>query len=134
MVTFKYRWMTAFGTSLVCHAAAIILISGIAFLFPPVVVNKGPIEVDLVSGGGGGGGGGSPDGTGEGVPQINPPTAKPTETLPAPADEEVDEDAVNDVHEISDTSSQEYKDVTSSQSANVGEGNTAGQDGSSNRG
>ena len=41
---------------------------------------------------------------------------------------------MNDVHEISDTSSQEYKDVTSSQSANVGEGNTAGQDGSSNRG
>ncbi len=49
MVTFKYRWMTAFGISLSCHAMAIVLIGVAAFLFPHESVDKSPIEVDLVS-------------------------------------------------------------------------------------
>lgn len=61
MRTFKYRWSSALGTSLACHVVALGLITGFMLLFPASPVNKGPIEVDLVtmSGGGGGGGGGN---------------------------------------------------------------------------
>ena len=59
MRTFKYRWSSALGTSLACHVVALGLITGFMLLLPASPVNKGPIEVDLVtmSGGGGGGGG-----------------------------------------------------------------------------
>lgn len=101
MVTFKYRWMTAFGVSLTCHMALIILIGIIAAVFPHEQVDRRPIEVDLVSlSGGGGGGGGSADGVGEGVPQINSPAAVPTETPSIP--DEVNQESTNDVHQITD--------------------------------
>ena len=58
MRTFKYRWSSALGTSLACHVVALGLITGFMLLFPAAPVNKGPIEVDLVTLGGGGGGGG----------------------------------------------------------------------------
>ena len=62
MRTFKYRWSSALGTSLACHVVALGLITGFMLLFPASPVNKGPIEVDLVTMGGGGGGGGTPSG------------------------------------------------------------------------
>ena len=59
MRTFKYRWSSALGTSLACHVVALGLITGFMLLFPASPVNKGPIEVDLVTMSGGGGGGGA---------------------------------------------------------------------------
>ena len=56
MRTFKYRWSSALGTSLACHVVALGLITGFMLLFPASPVNKGPIEVDLVTMSGGGGG------------------------------------------------------------------------------
>ena len=55
MRTFKYRWSSALGTSLACHVVALGLITGFMLLFPASPVNKGPIEVDLVTMSGGGG-------------------------------------------------------------------------------
>ena len=57
MRTFKYQWSSALGTSLACHVVALGLITGFMLLFPASPVNKGPIEVDLVTMSGGGGGG-----------------------------------------------------------------------------
>ena len=60
MFTSKYRWMAAFGTSVACHAVVFVVIGAVVALFPSTPVDKGPIEVELVSlSGGGGGGGGS---------------------------------------------------------------------------
>ncbi|MFQ7108558.1 MAG: hypothetical protein ACLRP4_01470 [Dialister invisus] len=60
MFTSKYRWMAAFGTSIACHVVVFVVIGVVVALFPSAPVDKGPIQVDLVSlSGGGGGGGGS---------------------------------------------------------------------------
>ena len=62
MFTSKYRWMAAFGTSIACHVVVFVVIGVVVALFPSAPVDKGPIQVDLVSlSGGGGGGGGRPD-------------------------------------------------------------------------
>ena len=62
MFTSKYRWMAAFGTSVACHAVVFVVIGAVVALFPSAPVDKGPIQVDLVSlSGGGGGGGGRPN-------------------------------------------------------------------------
>ena len=60
MFTSKYRWMAAFGTSIACHVVVFVVIGVVVALFPSAPVDKGPIEVDLVSLSGGGGGGGHP--------------------------------------------------------------------------
>ena len=102
MRTFKYRWSSALGTSLACHVVALGLITGFMLLFPASPVNKGPIEVDLVtmSGGGGGGGGGNGGETPqeEKLPEIK--EAKATPTAPPPVKTEPDPEAENDVHEV----------------------------------
>ncbi len=104
MFTSKYRWMAAFGTSIACHVVVFVVIGVVVALFPSAPVDKGPIEVDLVSlSGGGGGGGGSPDA--DNGPAIAPPSAEPTEVAPPPPAlaEDMPEDAMNDVHEIADS-------------------------------
>ena len=58
MFTSKYRWMAAFGTSIACHVVVFVVIGVVVALFPSAPVDKGPIQVDLVSLSGGGGGGG----------------------------------------------------------------------------
>ena len=102
MRTFKYQWSSALGTSLACHVVALGLITGFMLLFPASPVNKGPIEVDLVtmSGGGGGGGGGNGGETSqdEKLPEIK--EAKATPTAPPPVKTEPDPEAENDVHEV----------------------------------
>ena len=102
MRTFKYQWSSALGTSLACHVVALGLITGFMLLFPASPVNKGPIEVDLVtmSGGGGGGGGGNEGETPqeEKLPEIK--EAKATPTAPPPVKTEPDPEAENDVHEV----------------------------------
>ena len=83
MFTSKYRWMAAFGTSVACHAVVFVVIGAVVALFPSTPVDKGPIEVELVSlSGGGGGGGGSSDA--DNGPAIESPSAKPTEVAPPP--------------------------------------------------
>ena len=104
MFTSKYRWMAAFGTSIACHVVVFVVIGVVVALFPSAPVDKGPIEVDLVSlSGGGGGGGGSPDA--DNGPAIAPPSAEPTEVAPPPPAlaEDMPEDAMNDIHEIADS-------------------------------
>ena len=104
MFTSKYRWMAAFGTSVACHAVVFVVIGAVVALFPSAPVDKGPIQVDLVSlSGGGGGGGGSPDA--DNGPAIAPPSAEPTEVAPPPPAlaEDMPEDAMNDIHEIADS-------------------------------
>ena len=104
MFTSKYRWMAAFGTSVACHAVVFVVIGAVVALFPSTPVDKGPIEVELVSlSGGGGGGGGSSDA--DNGPAIESPSAKPTEVAPPPPAlaEDMPEDAMNDVHEIADS-------------------------------
>lgn len=104
MFTSKYRWMAAFGTSVACHAVVFVVIGAVVALFPSTPVDKGPIEVELVSlSGGGGGGGGSPDA--DNGPAIAPPSAEPTEVAPPPPAlaEDMPEDAMNDIHEIADS-------------------------------
>ncbi len=100
----KHRWTSAFGMSLVCHAAALGVITGVMILFPPTLPDRAPIEVDLVtmSGGGGGGGGNSAP---ENLPKIKEAEATPTAPPPPPppAETEPDAEAENDVHEIADT-------------------------------
>ena len=119
MVTFKYRWMTAFGISLSCHAMAIVLIGVAAFLFPHESVDKSPIEVDLVSFAGGGGGGGSP----EAGPEIDSPVAQPTEIPPAPTQDIPYEEIAEDVHEIpSDIKENTERKTESFSSANTSSG------------
>lgn len=49
MFTSKYRWMAAFGTSVACHAVVFVVIGAVVALFPSAPVDKGPIQVDLVS-------------------------------------------------------------------------------------
>ena len=103
MFTSKYRWMAAFGTSIACHVVVFVVIGVVVALFPSAPVDKGPIQVDLVSlSGGGGGGGGSPDA--DNGPAIAPPSAEPTEVAPPPPAlaEDMPEDAMNDIHEIAD--------------------------------
>lgn len=103
MFTSKYRWMAAFGTSIACHVVVFVVIGVVVALFPSAPVDKGPIQVDLVSlSGGGGGGGGRPDA--DNGPAIAPPSVEPTEVAPPPAlAEDMPEDAMNDIHEIADS-------------------------------
>ena len=136
MRTFKYRWSSALGTSLACHVVALGLITGFMLLFPASPVNKGPIEVDLVtmSGGGGGGGGGNGGETPqeEKLPEIK--EAKATPTAPPPVKTEPDPEAENDVHEVApapseDTSSAadtNSRDSTSEGSTSSGTGGGTG--------
>ena len=49
MFTSKYRWMAAFGTSIACHVVVFVVIGVVVALFPSAPVDKGPIQVDLVS-------------------------------------------------------------------------------------
>ncbi len=143
MRTFKYRWSSALGTSLACHVVALGLITGFMLLFPASPVNKGPIEVDLVtmSGGGGGGGGGNEGETPqeEKLPEIK--EAKATPTAPPPVKTEPDPEAENDVHEVApapseDTSSAadtNSRDSTSEGSTSSGTGGgTGGGNGTGN--
>ena len=143
MRTFKYRWSSALGTSLACHVVALGLITGFMLLFPASPVNKGPIEVDLVtmSGGGGGGGGGNGGETPqeEKLPEIK--EAKATPTAPPPVKTEPDPEAENDVHEVApapseDTSSAadtNSRDSTSEGSTSSGTGGgTGGGNGTGN--
>lgn len=101
MRRFKYRWTSALGTSLIFHVGVVGIITGLMILFPPAPINKGPIEVDLVTMGGGGGGGGGNSGTEaveEALPKIKAAAATPTAPPPVPV--EPDPAAENDVHEI----------------------------------
>lgn len=101
MRRFKYRWTSALGTSLIFHVGVVGIITGLMILFPPAPVNKGPIEVDLVTMSGGGGGGGGNSDTSmeeEALPKIKAAAATPTAPPPVPT--EPDPAAENDVHEI----------------------------------
>lgn len=136
MRTFKYRWSSALGTSLACHVVALGLITGFMLLFPASPVNKGPIEVDLVtmSGGGGGGGGGNGGETPqeEKLPEIK--EAKATPTAPPPVKTEPDPEVENDVHEVAPAPSEDTSsaadthsgDSTSEGSASSGTGGGSG--------
>ena len=127
-----YRWGSAFGTSLICHAIVLGAITGLMILFPPDPINKGTIEVDLVTmtggGGGGGGQGGHTSAPEETLPKIKEAAATPT--LPPPAAAEPDPAAENDVHEIANepTPNASTGD-TSSSAASSDDGNSAGGDG-----
>lgn len=129
MRTFKYQWSSALGTSLACHVVALGLITGFMLLFPASPVNKGPIEVDLVtmSGGGGGGGGGNGGETlqDEKLPEIK--EAKATPTAPPPVKTEPDPEAENDVHEVAPKPSEDTASAadTSSHSGSTSEGSTS---------
>ena len=135
MRTFKYRWSSALGTSLACHVVALGLITGFMLLLPAPSVNKGPIEVDLVTMGGGGGGGGGNGGETpqeEKLPEIK--EAKATPTAPPPVKTEPDPEAENDVHEVAPKPSEETSsaadtssaDSTSSSSTSSGTGGGTG--------
>ncbi len=125
MRTVKHRWSSAFGTSLVCHAAAIGIITGLMLLFPPVLPEKGPIEVDLVTMSGGGGGGGGSDGKPqeEELPKIKAAEATPT-APPPPVETEPDPEAENDVHEIAAKPAEE---ATSTEDSGSGTGSGGGE-------
>lgn len=129
MRTFKYQWSSALGTSLACHVVALGLITGFMLLFPASPVNKGPIEVDLVtmSGGGGGGGGGNGGETSqdEKLPEIK--EAKATPTAPPPVKTEPDPEAENDVHEVAPKPSEDTASAadTSSHSGSTSEESTS---------
>ena len=137
MRTFKYQWSSALGTSLACHVVALGLITGFMLLFPASPVNKGPIEVDLVtmSGGGGGGGNGGETSQDEKLPEIK--EAKATPTAPPPVKTEPDPEAENDVHEVApkpsaaDTSSHSGSTSEGSTSSGTG-GGTGGGNGTGN--
>lgn len=136
MRTFKYQWSSALGTSLACHVVALGLITGFMLLFPASPVNKGPIEVDLVtmSGGGGGGGGGNGGETSqdEKLPEIK--EAKATPTAPPPVKTEPDPEAENDVHEVAPKPSEDTASAadTSSHSGSTSEGSTSSDTGGGN--
>lgn len=128
MRTFKYRWSSALGTSLACHVVALGLITGFMLLFPASPVNKGPIEVDLVtmSGGGGGGGGGNGGETPqeEKLPEIK--EAKATPTAPPPVKTEPDPEAENDVHEVAPKPSEDTASAADTYSGDsTSEGSTS---------
>ncbi len=125
MRTVKHRWSSAFGTSLVCHAAAIGIITGLMLLFPPVLPERGPIEVDLVTMSGGGGGGGGSDGKAqeEELPKIKAAEATPT-APPPPVETEPDPEAENDVHEIAAKPAEE---ATSTEDSGSGTGSGGGE-------
>ncbi len=125
MRTVKHRWSSAFGTSLVCHAAAIGIITGLMLLFPPVIPERGPIEVDLVTMSGGGGGGGGSDGKlqEEELPKIKAAEATPT-APPPPVETEPDPEAENDVHEIAAKPAEE---ATSTEDSGSGTGSGGGE-------
>lgn len=127
MRTFKYRWSSALGTSLACHVVALGLITGFMLLFPASPVNKGPIEVDLVtmSGGGGGGGNGGETPQEEKLPEIK--EAKATPTAPPPVKAEPDTEAENDVHEVAPKPSEDTASAadTSSPSGSTSDGGTS---------
>lgn len=132
MFTSKYRWMAAFGTSIACHVVVFVVIGVVVALFPSAPVDKGPIEVDLVSlSGGGGGGGGSPDA--DNGPAIAPPSAEPTEVAPPPPAlaEDMPEDAMNDVHEIADSVTESKEAATKDNMGKQvsGEGESSGNRG-----
>lgn len=131
MFTSKYRWMAAFGTSIACHVVVFVVIGVVVALFPSAPVDKGPIEVDLVSLSGGGGGGGSPDA--DNGPAIAPPSAEPTEVAPPPPAlaEDMPEDAMNDVHEIADSVTESKEAATKDNMGNQvsGEGESSGNRG-----
>lgn len=125
MRTFKYRWSSALGTSLACHVVALGLITGFMLLFPASPVNKGPIEVDLVtmSGGGGGGNGGETPQE-EKLPEIK--EAKATPTAPPPVKTEPDPEAENDVHEVAPAPSEDTSSAADTNSRDsTSEGSTA---------
>lgn len=134
MRTFKYQWSSALGTSLACHVVALGLITGFMLLFPASPVNKGPIEVDLVtmSGGGGGGGNGGETSQDEKLPEIK--EAKATPTAPPPVKTEPDPEAENDVHEVAPKPSEDTASAadTSSHSGSTSEGSTSSGTGGGN--
>ena len=132
MFTSKYRWMAAFGTSIACHVVVFVVIGVVVALFPSAPVDKGPIQVDLVSlSGGGGGGGGSPDA--DKGPAIAPPSAEPTEVAPPPPAlaEDMPEDAMNDIHEIADSVTESKEAATKDNMGKQvsGEGESSGNRG-----
>lgn len=132
MFTSKYRWMAAFGTSIACHVVVFVVIGVVVALFPSAPVDKGPIQVDLVSlSGGGGGGGGSPDA--DNGPAIAPPSAEPTEVAPPPPAlaEDMPEDAMNDIHEIADSVTESKEAATKDNMGKQvsGEGESSGNRG-----
>lgn len=132
MFTSKYRWMAAFGTSIACHVVVFVVIGVVVALFPSAPVDKGPIQVDLVSlSGGGGGGGGSPDA--DNGPAIAPPSAEPTEVAPHPPAlaEDMPEDAMNDIHEIADSVTESKEAATKDNMGKQvsGEGESSGNRG-----
>ena len=131
MFTSKYRWMAAFGTSIACHVVVFVVIGVVVALFPSAPVDKGPIQVDLVSlSGGGGGGGGRPDA--DNGPAIAPPSAEPTEVAPPPAlAEDMPEDAMNDIHEIADSVTESKEAATKDNMGKQvsGEGESSGNRG-----
>lgn len=134
MRTFKYRWSSALGTSLACHVVALGLITGFMLLLPAPSVNKGPIEVDLVTmsgGGGGGGGNGEETPQEEKLPEIK--EAKATPTAPPPVKTEPDPEAENDVHEVAPTPSEDTSAAADTNSRNsTSEGSTSSGTGGGN--
>ena len=130
MFTSKYRWMAAFGTSIACHVVVFVVIGVVVALFPSAPVDKGPIQVDLVSLSGGGGGG-SPDA--DNGPAIAPPSAEPTEVAPPPPAlaEDMPEDAMNDIHEIADSVTESKEAATKDNMGKQvsGEGESSGNRG-----
>lgn len=134
MRTFKYRWSSALGTSLACHVVALGLITGFMLLLPAPSVNKGPIEVDLVTmsgGGGGGGGNGEETPQEEKLPEIK--EAKATPTAPPPIKTEPDPEAENDVHEVAPTPSEDTSSAADTNSRNsTSEGSTSSGTGGGN--
>lgn len=92
-------WPSAFGVSILAHAAVIAVICGIVVLMPPQT-EKGPIEVDLVTDvGGGGGGGGSSGVKEEGMPPVKEASATPTAPPPSPKAAS-DAEAENELHDM----------------------------------
>ncbi len=133
MSRYKYRWTSAFGTSLICHAVVLGAITALMIMFPPAPVQKGPIEVDLVtmSGGGGGGGGSDAKSVEDSLPKIK--AAQATPTAPPPVPTEPDPEAENDVHEIADrpdpNASQETNTSTSATGTSDGSADSSGGSG-----
>lgn len=125
------RWITAFGASLFCHGAALLAVVIFMLLFPAAPIDKGPIEVALVTdigGGGGGGGGGSEDGIGEGIPEIHTAEATPT-SVEVPPD--VPEDVPDEAYQVPPSDAEPAKG-----SAAAGQTDTPGEnaDAAGNRG
>ena len=136
MRTFKYRWPTAFGWSLLCHGALLGAVAALFLLFPPPEPNREPIEVDLVAdvgGGGGGGGGGGAEAKEEELPKIH--EAKATPTLPPPPPQQQDEEAENDVHDIAQKPAETPSPSdTSSSSSSSSDSDSSGSGGGSGTG